>query len=51
MKEAGSIETTRRSLDTAGMRVTNQRTLIMEIFRQREDHLDADEIYCRATIG
>jgi Fe2+ or Zn2+ uptake regulation protein len=30
------------------MRVTNQRSLIMEIIRQGEGHLDADEIYRRA---
>ena len=31
-----------------GMRVTNQRSLIMEIIRQGKGHLDADEIYRRA---
>jgi Fe2+ or Zn2+ uptake regulation protein len=30
------------------MKVTNQRSLIMEIIRQREGHFDADEIYRRA---
>jgi len=38
----------RRSLSLAGMRVTNQRTLIMDIIRRGEGHLDADEIYRRA---
>jgi len=30
------------------MRVTQQRALIMEIIRQGQGHLDADEIYLRA---
>jgi Fe2+ or Zn2+ uptake regulation protein len=38
----------RKTLNVAGKRVTNQRALIMEIIRQREGHLDADEIYRRA---
>jgi Fe2+ or Zn2+ uptake regulation protein len=47
MEESKSLET-RRSLNTAGMRVTKQRSLTMEIIRQGEGHLDADEIYRRA---
>jgi len=35
----------RRTLNTAGMRVTNQRSLIIEIIRQGHGHLDADEIH------
>ena len=38
----------RKTLNVAGKRVTNQRALIMEIIRQREGHLDAEEIYRRA---
>jgi len=38
----------RRTLNVAGMRVTHQRALIMEIIRQGRGHLDADEIYRRA---
>jgi len=38
----------RRTLNVAGMRVTHQRALIMEIIRRGEGHLDADEIYRRA---
>jgi Fe2+ or Zn2+ uptake regulation protein len=38
----------RKTLNVAGKRVTNQRALIMEIIRQGEGHLDADEIYRRA---
>ena len=38
----------RRALNLAGVRVTNQRALIIEIIRQGQGHLDADEIYRRA---
>ncbi len=38
----------RKALNTAGMRVTNQRALLLEIIRQGEGHLDADELYRRA---
>ena len=37
-----------RRLKTTGMRVTNQRALIMEIIRRGKGHLDADEIYRHA---
>jgi len=40
--------TSRRALNLAGMRVTSQRALIMDIIRQGQGHLDADEIYRRA---
>ena len=40
--------TSRKTLNTAGMRMTNQRSLIMEIIRHGKGHLDADEIYRRA---
>jgi Fur family ferric uptake transcriptional regulator len=46
--ESGRIEDSRTSLNMAGTRVTSQRTLILEIIRQGEGHLDADEIYRRA---
>jgi Fur family ferric uptake transcriptional regulator len=39
---------TRKVLDTSGLRVTNQRSLILEVIRHGEGHLDADEIYRRA---
>ncbi len=42
------LTTSRKTLNIAGKRVTNQRALIMEIIRQGEGHLDADEIYRRA---
>jgi len=42
------LKTSHRVLNGTGMRVTNQRALIMEIIRQGQGHLDADEIYHRA---
>jgi len=38
----------RRTLNTTGMRVTNQRALILEIIRRGQGHLDADEVYRQA---
>ena len=38
----------RRALSMPGLRVTNQRALILEIIRQGKGHLDADEVYRRA---
>ncbi len=38
----------RELLNTAGLRSTNQRALILEIIRQGQGHLDADEVYRRA---
>lgn len=46
--KAGLLRINRGALNIAGVRVTNQRALIMEIIRQGEGHLDADEIYRRA---
>ena len=43
-----SQETNRRALNAAGMRITSQRALILEIIRQGQGHLDADELYRRA---
>ncbi|MFC1908331.1 Fur family transcriptional regulator [Chloroflexota bacterium] len=40
--------TSRKTLNAAGIRVTNQRSLIMEIIRHGKGHLDADEIYRQA---
>ena len=42
------LKATLRVSNTAGMRITNQRALIMEIIRQGQGHIDADEIYRRA---
>ena len=43
-----SPNTTQKELNTSGLRITNQRSLILDIIRQGEGHLDADEIYRRA---
>lgn len=43
-----SFEKTRQTLNISGLRVTNQRALIMEVIRQGGGHLDADEVYRRA---
>jgi len=42
------LKTSRKALNVTGMRVTHQRALIIEIIRQGEGHLDADEIHRRA---
>ena len=41
-------EPNRDTLGRAGARVTSQRALILEIIRNEQEHLDADEIYRRA---
>ena len=46
--KAESPENNRRALNIIGMRVTNQRALILEIIRRGQGHLDADEVYRRA---
>ena len=46
--KAESPENNRRALNVTGMRVTNQRALILEIIRRGQGHLDADEVYRRA---
>ena len=38
----------RKKFSRAGLRLTHQRVLVMEIIRQGRGHLDADEIYRRA---
>jgi len=38
----------RKALSVAGLRVTNQRAILLEIIRQGEGHLDAYELYRRA---
>ena len=43
-----SPDTTRETLNTSGLRITNQRALILDIICRGEGHLDADEIYRRA---
>ncbi len=48
MNKPGLLGTSRRVLNVAGMRVTSQRALLLELIRQGEGHLDADELYRRA---
>ena len=38
----------RRTFNTAGLRVTSQRALVLEVIHKGKGHLDADEIYRRA---
>ncbi len=46
--ETGLVKTSRGTLNLTGVRVTNQRALLLEIIRQGQGHLDADEVYRRA---
>lgn len=41
-------ETNRRTLKRTGIRITNQRALILDIIRRGQGHLDADEVYRQA---
>jgi len=43
-----SSKSNRKALNTTGMRITSQRALILEVIRQGQGHLDADELYRRA---
>lgn len=43
-------ENNKELLNTVGLRSTNQRALILDIIRQGEGHLDADEVFRRARI-
>ena len=47
-KRSVSGSSGRRELSTSGLRVTSQRSIILDIIRRSEPHLDADEIYRRA---
>ena len=48
--EERSLENSHGAINVAGVRVTNQRALILEIIRQGRGHLDADEVYRRARV-
>ncbi len=41
-------DSNKKFLNTAGLRSTSQRTLILEIIRHGKGHLDADEVFRRA---
>ena len=43
-----TLEIDGKTLSSAGLRMTNQRALILEIISQRHGHLDADEVYRQA---
>ncbi len=43
-----STKNTRRALSVPGLRITNQRALILEVIRHGQGHLDAEEVYRRA---
>ena len=42
------LQKNHRPFNVSGVRVTNQRALILEIIRCGQGHLDADEVYRRA---
>jgi Fe2+ or Zn2+ uptake regulation protein len=44
----GTAKASRRALSDTGLRATSQRAVILDIIKQSQDHLDADEIYRRA---
>jgi len=39
---------TRKALNTAGLRATNQRALILNVIRKGQGHLDAEKVHRRA---
>ena len=43
-----SLEKTRQVLNECGLRITSQRALILDVIRQGQGHLDADEVYRQA---
>lgn len=47
-KKSTSAARSRHDLAATGLRVTNQRAIVLDIIKQSEPHLDADEIYQRA---
>jgi Fe2+ or Zn2+ uptake regulation protein len=49
MVKKGTLVTRNKgALASAGLRVTNQRAIILDIIKRSESHLDADEIYQQA---
>jgi len=42
------LKVEQKVLNKAGMRITSQRALILDIIRQGQGHLDADDIYIKA---
>ena len=46
--KAKLAKNSRRALNIPGIRITNQRALILEVIRRGQGHLDADEVYRQA---
>ena len=46
--EKQTLRINRKALNVAGLRITNQRALILDIIRRGHGHLDADEVYRQA---
>ena len=44
------LRNTRQTLNMSGLRLTNQRALILDVIRQGQGHLDADEVYRRSRV-
>ena len=45
MPEEQTLPSKQKLLKSAGLRMTGQRTLILDIISQGKEHLDADEVY------
>lgn len=48
MPKEQPLQSKRQVLKSAGLRMTSQRALILDIISQGQEHLDADEVYCLA---
>ena len=48
MTTKNKLKIDRRALNSAGLRMTSQRALILDVISQAEEHLDADEVYRQA---
>lgn len=47
-KQVKPVENVRQTLGMSGLRITNQRALILDVIRRGQGHLDADEVYRQA---
>lgn len=47
-KQVRLVGSIRQALGMSGLRITNQRALILDIIRRGQGHLDADEVYRQA---
>ena len=48
MAVKNKLKIDRKALNSAGLRMTSQRALILDVISQAEEHLDADEVYRQA---